>query len=128
VTVAASYSRDKESADRFCESHPGTTLHQGNIGSNDDCCRVIPEVLDQHGRLDSLVDNAGITVDKMLARIPWGASVNPTRSPALWSSSQTRGRPTSPARSTLSTAACTCEIAATGRKRRFASHLRESIR
>jgi NAD(P)-dependent dehydrogenase (short-subunit alcohol dehydrogenase family) len=69
VAVAAGYSRDKQAADRFCESHPGTTVHQGNIGSNDDCRRVIQEVLDQHGRLDILVNNAGITVDKTVRKM-----------------------------------------------------------
>jgi len=66
VKVAAGYSRDKETAQRFVDSHGdvGATVHQGNIGSHEDCVRVINEVLDQHGRLDILVNNAGITIDK----------------------------------------------------------------
>ena len=28
VTVAAGYSRDKEAADRFCEAHRGSSVHQ----------------------------------------------------------------------------------------------------
>ena len=35
VTVAAGYSRDKEAADLFRETHPGSSVHQGNIGSNE---------------------------------------------------------------------------------------------
>jgi acetoacetyl-CoA reductase len=69
VTVAAGYSRDKEAADRFCERHPGSSSHQGNIGSSEDCERVVREVLDQHGRLDVLVNNAGITADKTVRRM-----------------------------------------------------------
>jgi acetoacetyl-CoA reductase len=69
VAVAAGYSRDKEAADRFRETHPGSSVHQGNIGSNGDCERVIDEVLAQHGRLDILVNNAGITVDKTVRRM-----------------------------------------------------------
>jgi len=69
VTVAAGYSRDKEAADRFRETHPGSSVHQGNIGTNADCERVISEVLEQHGRLDILVNNAGITVDKTVRRM-----------------------------------------------------------
>jgi acetoacetyl-CoA reductase len=69
VTVAAGYSRDKEAADHFREQHPGSTIHQGNIGSSEDCERVIREVLDQHGRLDILVNNAGITLDKTVRRM-----------------------------------------------------------
>ena len=64
VKVAAGYSRDKETAQRFLDSHSGGSIHQGNIGNHEDCVRVINEVLDQHGRLDILVNNAGITIDK----------------------------------------------------------------
>ena len=41
VTVAAGYSRGKDVADAFCEAHPGASAHQGNIGSAEDCERVI---------------------------------------------------------------------------------------
>ena len=66
VKVAAGYSRDKDTAQRFLDAHGdhGASIHQGNIGSNEDCERVISEVVDTHGRLDILVNNAGITIDK----------------------------------------------------------------
>jgi acetoacetyl-CoA reductase len=44
-------------------------VHQGNIGSVDDCERVIQEVLDTHGRLDILVNNAGITADRTVRKM-----------------------------------------------------------
>jgi acetoacetyl-CoA reductase len=69
VTVAAGYSRDKDAAQRFLDEHSGSSVHQGNIGSNDDCERVIREVLEQHGRLDTLVNNAGITADKTVRKM-----------------------------------------------------------
>ncbi len=71
VTVAAGYSRDEETAQIFLDKYAsnGVTVHQGNIGSNDDCERVVGEVLDQHGRLDILVNNAGITIDKTVRRM-----------------------------------------------------------
>ncbi len=71
VTVAAGYSRDKETAQRFLDTYGerGGTVHQGNIGSNEDCERVIQEVLEQHGHLDILVNNAGITIDKTVRRM-----------------------------------------------------------
>ena len=70
VTVAAGYSRDKEAAQQFLDTGDrGGSVHQGNIGSNDDCERVIAEVLEQHGQLDILVNNAGITVDKTVRRM-----------------------------------------------------------
>jgi acetoacetyl-CoA reductase len=69
VTVAAGYSRDKEAADRFRDSLPRCSVHQGNIGSSDDCERVIREVIETHGRLDILVNNAGITADKTVRKM-----------------------------------------------------------
>src|SRR5439155_959968 len=71
VTVADGYSRDKEAAQRFLArfGEEKASIHQGNIGSNDDCARVVQEVRDQHGKLDILVNNAGITVDKTVRRM-----------------------------------------------------------
>jgi len=71
VKVAAGYSSNHEAARHFAGKYAdqGATIHQGNIGSNDDCCRVIREVLDRHGQLDILVNNAGITVDKTVRKM-----------------------------------------------------------
>jgi acetoacetyl-CoA reductase len=71
VKVAAGYSSNDEAARQFAEKYAdhGVTVHQGNIGHNDDCVRVIGEVLDQHGQLDVLVNNAGITVDKTVRKM-----------------------------------------------------------
>jgi acetoacetyl-CoA reductase len=69
VKVAAGYSGNKEAADKFVADHPGSSVHQGNIGSHEDCERVIAEVLDTHGQLDILVNNAGITVDKTVRKM-----------------------------------------------------------
>jgi acetoacetyl-CoA reductase len=69
VKVAAGYSRDAEAAKRVIDTHPGSSAHQGNIGSVEDCERVISEVLEQHGRLDILVNNAGITADRTVRRM-----------------------------------------------------------
>jgi acetoacetyl-CoA reductase len=69
LTIAAGYSRDKEAADLFQETRPGSSVHQGDIGAVEDCERVVREVLNQHGRLDVLVNNAGITADKTVRRM-----------------------------------------------------------
>ncbi len=45
------------------------TLHKGNVGLADHCREVIREVIDQHGRLDVLVNNAGITMDRTVAKM-----------------------------------------------------------
>lgn len=68
AAVAAGYGRDRERAEglrRQLEEHGATvSIHQGNIGSADDCRRTVGEVIERHGRLDVLVNNAGITIDK----------------------------------------------------------------
>ncbi len=71
--VAAGYSRDQENAESFVH-HLGkqglnASIHQGNVGSADDCRRTINEVITQHGRLDILVNNAGITIDKTVLKM-----------------------------------------------------------
>jgi NAD(P)-dependent dehydrogenase (short-subunit alcohol dehydrogenase family) len=73
ATVAAGYSRDHDRAEAFAaeltgDGHAGS-VHQGNVGSADDCRRTISEVIDQHGRLDILINNAGITIDKTVLKM-----------------------------------------------------------
>jgi acetoacetyl-CoA reductase/3-oxoacyl-[acyl-carrier protein] reductase len=71
--VAAGYSRDEERANALLtelQAHGvKASVHQGNIGSADDCRRTVAEVLEQHGRLDVLVNNAGITIDKTVHKM-----------------------------------------------------------
>src|ERR1700722_5860229 len=71
IKVAAGYSNNHDDARLFADKHAdhGVTVHQGNIGRNEDCVRVIEEVIDQHGHLDILVNNAGITVDKTVRKM-----------------------------------------------------------
>jgi acetoacetyl-CoA reductase len=71
VHVAAGYSSNRDAAQQFYDKYAdhGVTIHQGNIGSNEDCERVISEVLEQHGQLDILVNNAGVTVDKTMRKM-----------------------------------------------------------
>jgi acetoacetyl-CoA reductase/3-oxoacyl-[acyl-carrier protein] reductase len=45
------------------------TVHEGNIARPDDCRRVLAEVIEQHGRVDVLVNNAGITIDRTVAKM-----------------------------------------------------------
>ena len=66
--VAAGYSSNTGHAQKLVEElrehGVDASVHQGNLGSADDCRRTIAEVMEQHGRLDVLVNNAGITIDK----------------------------------------------------------------
>ena len=71
--VAAGYSRGKESAEKFAGRMAAegakVSIHQGRVDEADDCNRVVKEVLDQFGRVDYLVNNAGITVDKTVRKM-----------------------------------------------------------
>jgi len=71
VTVAAGYAGRHDHAREFADKYAdrGVSIHQGNIGHNEDCVRVIGEVLQTHGHLDILVNNAGLTVDKTVRKM-----------------------------------------------------------
>ena len=73
ATVATGYSRNAEAAEAFKheleEQGVPASVHQGNIGSAEDCRRVVEEVIEHHGRLDILVNNAGITIDKTALKL-----------------------------------------------------------
>jgi NAD(P)-dependent dehydrogenase (short-subunit alcohol dehydrogenase family) len=71
--VAVGYGSDRETAETFIggltkEGLKGS-IHQGNIGSAEDCRRTVNEVIEQHGRLDIMVNNAGITIDKTVLKL-----------------------------------------------------------
>lgn len=74
ATIAAGFSGNVERADQFARefadrfSTPVST-HRGNVASPDDCRRVVNEVIEQHGRLDILINNAGITIDKTILKL-----------------------------------------------------------
>lgn len=76
VTVAAGYSSNAEAARQFRDTYAdhGVTIHQGDIGSVDDCEMISGEVLERHARVDILVNNAGITMDRTVRNM----------SPAEW--------------------------------------------
>jgi NAD(P)-dependent dehydrogenase (short-subunit alcohol dehydrogenase family) len=72
ATVAVGYNRNRDSADQFVadmltktRAHGASaSAHRGNVGSSGDCRRTIAEVIDEHGRPDIFINNAGITIDK----------------------------------------------------------------
>ena len=69
MKLAIGYSGGQEAAEEVASGVPGSTVHQGNIGERADCERVVQEVNDTHGRIDVLVNNAGITADKMMHKM-----------------------------------------------------------
>jgi acetoacetyl-CoA reductase len=73
ATIAAGYSSNEEKANALREEIAAmgvdASIHQGNIGSAEDCRRTVAEVVDAHGRLDILVNNAGITADRPVLKM-----------------------------------------------------------
>jgi acetoacetyl-CoA reductase len=73
VHVAAGYSSNAKAAEdlaaKLGAEGLSISVHQGNVGSPEDCARVVKEVLDARGRVDHLVNNAGITVDKTMRKM-----------------------------------------------------------
>ena len=71
--VAAGYSGDQANAQAFVDNlgkeELNASIHQGNVGSADDCRPTVNEVIEQHGRLDILINNAGITIDKTVLKM-----------------------------------------------------------
>ena len=73
VHVAAGYSSSSQAAEELAgklgAEGASVSVHQGNVGQPEDCQRVVGEVLEQRGRVDYLVNNAGITVDKTVRKM-----------------------------------------------------------
>jgi acetoacetyl-CoA reductase/3-oxoacyl-[acyl-carrier protein] reductase len=73
AVVAAGYGRDREHAEELLhqleENDVTASIHQGNVGSAEDCRRTVAEVCERHGRIDVLVNNAGITIDKTALKL-----------------------------------------------------------
>ena len=73
IHVAMGYSANRAAADdlagKLAAEGLSLSVHQGNVGQPDDCRRVADEVLSAHGRVDYLVNNAGVTVDKTVRKM-----------------------------------------------------------
>jgi NAD(P)-dependent dehydrogenase (short-subunit alcohol dehydrogenase family) len=73
VTVAAVYARDAAAAHAVCDdaARSGATvsLHKADVGDPAACRHLIAEVLEQHGRLDYLVNNAGMVIEQRLSDV-----------------------------------------------------------
>ena len=73
VHVAAGYHRNREGAEELAEKLRAdgftVSVHQGNVGEPEDCQRVAEEVLAEHGQIDYLVNNAGVTQDKTVRKM-----------------------------------------------------------
>jgi NAD(P)-dependent dehydrogenase (short-subunit alcohol dehydrogenase family) len=73
IHVAAGYRADEaaamEALESAHESGWSVSVHQGNVGSPEDCTRVVDEVISTQGRVDYLINNAGITLDRSVRKM-----------------------------------------------------------
>jgi acetoacetyl-CoA reductase/3-oxoacyl-[acyl-carrier protein] reductase len=73
ATVAAGYGANHGRAEQMqmelAESGFPISIHPGDIGSAEHCRRSVQDVIDRHGRLDVLVNNAGITADRTVFKM-----------------------------------------------------------
>ena len=71
--VAAGYHHGAKTAEALAaqqaEQGRSVSVHQGNVAKPEQCQRVVDEVLGQRGRIDFLVNNAGINIDKTVRRM-----------------------------------------------------------
>ncbi|GAC1535758.1 MAG: acetoacetyl-CoA reductase [Candidatus Velthaea sp.] len=71
--VAAGYNRGQDAAEALQSELAALnfelSLHQGRVDEPADCTRVVSEVLARYGRIDFLINNAGITVDKTIRKM-----------------------------------------------------------
>jgi NAD(P)-dependent dehydrogenase (short-subunit alcohol dehydrogenase family) len=73
VAVAAAYASDVAAAhavrDDAERCGATVTLHQADVGQPTSCQTLVTEVLEQHGRLDYLVNNAGMVTEQRLGDV-----------------------------------------------------------
>jgi acetoacetyl-CoA reductase len=73
IHVATGYHSNRQAAeglrDKLIAEDHSISIHRGSVGEPDDCFRVVQEVLEAFGRVDYLVNNAGVTVDKTVRKM-----------------------------------------------------------
>ena len=91
--VAAGYAGDTAHAEQLLhqlqEHGVDASIHRGNVGAPEDCRRTVAEVIEAHGRLDVLVNNAGITIDKTVLKMTdedWTSVISVNLSGAFFTS------------------------------------------
>ncbi len=66
--VAVHYIDDQEGAEKTAEQIDNSIVLKGNIANNDDVQALVKNVIDTWGRVDVLVNNAGITKEALLIK------------------------------------------------------------
>lgn len=65
--IVLHYRSNKEEAERMAEDLGHCTLYYGDLSVEEDCLALMKNLKSHHKRLDVLVNNAGISVNKLLA-------------------------------------------------------------
>ena len=60
-SVLINFSRNREAAEQVQKGCPGSILVQADVGEDAECRKVVKAALDEWGRVDALVNNAGTT-------------------------------------------------------------------
>ncbi|HEX2259193.1 MAG TPA: 3-oxoacyl-ACP reductase [Actinomycetota bacterium] len=71
VRVAIGYYGNVDVAKEFLDSHPDPliSIHEGDVSNWDDCERMVEGVIEEFGRLDILVNSAGINKDRSVRKM-----------------------------------------------------------
>jgi acetoacetyl-CoA reductase len=73
VRVCAGYQSNGEAAEALRESAAAAgyvlSVHQMEVGEPTDCVRFVNEALESYGRIDYLINNAGINIDRTVRRM-----------------------------------------------------------
>jgi acetoacetyl-CoA reductase/3-oxoacyl-[acyl-carrier protein] reductase len=76
VHVAAVYARDDKAARRLADEVAADggslSLHRGDVGDRVFCRRLVDDVLASHGRVDHLVNNAGLLIENRVREMTEG--------------------------------------------------------
>jgi 3-oxoacyl-[acyl-carrier protein] reductase len=66
--VAVHYKEDREGAEKTAEQIDDSIVLKGDVRNNDDVKALVKHVIDKWGRVDVLVNNAGITKEALLIK------------------------------------------------------------
>lgn len=68
IDVAAAFVNDCNAAEQLAagcqDGRASVTVHRADVGDQDSCRRLVGEVLEAHGRIDYLVNNAGTVIEQ----------------------------------------------------------------
>jgi len=89
ITVAAAYRSDDGSAIELRDQlgPENVSLHRVDVGEVDGCRQLVDDIIDRHGRIDHLVNNAGALVEKEVDQISssqWEATLRVNVSSAFY--------------------------------------------